>query len=106
MATLRRLWLALPVLGVAVITLPQLVSIYFERVYQFGPTGRGVVTFLSGVGVTIGLLVGERLGRSFAAAFDLGFVALRIGVVTKGDNRRDGLTNEWLRSMWLSDPDL
>ena len=60
--TLRRLWLPLPVLGVAVITLSQLVSLFFERVYGFGPTGRGVVTFLSGVGITLGLLLGERLG--------------------------------------------
>ncbi|MBC7374288.1 MAG: MFS transporter, partial [Frankiales bacterium] len=60
--TLRRIWVALPVLGVAVITLPQLVSLFFERVYGFGPTGRGVVTFLSGVGITLGLALGQRLG--------------------------------------------
>lgn len=60
--TLRRIWLPLPVLGVAVITLPQLVSLFFERVYDFGPTGRGVVTALSGIGITVGLLLGERLG--------------------------------------------
>lgn len=60
--TLRRVWVALPVLGVAVITLAQLVSLFFERVYGFGPTGRGVVTFLSGLGIALGLLLGERLG--------------------------------------------
>ena len=65
--TLRRVWVALPVLGVAVITLPQLVSLFFERVYGFGPTGRGVVTFLSGVGITVGLAVGQRYGTRMLA---------------------------------------
>ncbi|MCW2607032.1 MAG: ABC-type branched-chain amino acid transport system, ATPase component [Frankiales bacterium] len=60
--TLRRVWVALPVLGVAVITLPQLVSLFFEREYGYGPSGRGLVTFLSGVGITLGLALGQRLG--------------------------------------------
>lgn len=60
--TLRRLWLPLPVLGVAVITLPQLVSLFFERVYEYGPTGRGVVAFLAGAGTVVGLALGDRLG--------------------------------------------
>ncbi len=59
--TLRRLWVALPALGVAVITLPQLMSLFFERVYGFGPTGRGFAAFLYGVGVVMGLAVGQRL---------------------------------------------
>src|SRR3712207_7193875 len=41
--------------SLAVITLGQLTSLFFERVYDYGPTGRGVVTFLSGVGIVIGL---------------------------------------------------
>ena len=60
--TLRRLWLPLPVLGVAVITLPQLASLFFERVYDYGPTGRGVVAFLAGAGTIVGLAIGDRLG--------------------------------------------
>lgn len=59
--TLRRLWLGLPVVGIALITLPQLISLFFERVYGYGPTGRGVVTFLSGVGIVLGLALGQRL---------------------------------------------
>lgn len=59
--TLRRLWVGLPVVGIALITLPQLISLFFERVYGYGPTGRGVVTFLSGVGIVIGLGLGQRL---------------------------------------------
>src|SRR5687768_11410990 len=59
--TLRRLWVGLPVVGIALITLPQLISLFFERVYGYGPTGRGVVTFLSGVGIVLGLGLGQRL---------------------------------------------
>jgi len=59
--SLKRLWIALPVLGIATLTLAQLVSLFFEREYGYGPTGRGVVTFLSGVGIVLGLGVGQRL---------------------------------------------
>jgi branched-chain amino acid transport system ATP-binding protein len=59
--TLRRLWIALPVLGIALLTGSQLVSLFFERVYGFGPTGRGVVIFLSGAGTVIGLALGQLL---------------------------------------------
>ena len=59
--TLRRLWVGLPVLGVATLSLPQLITLMFEREYGYGPTGRGVVTFLSGVGTVVGLALGQRL---------------------------------------------
>jgi ABC-type branched-subunit amino acid transport system ATPase component/predicted MFS family arabinose efflux permease len=59
--TLRRVWVAFPVLGIAVISMAQLISLFFERVYGYGPTGRGVVTFLSGVGIVAGLGLGQRL---------------------------------------------
>jgi NAD(P)-dependent dehydrogenase (short-subunit alcohol dehydrogenase family) len=51
-------------------------------------------------------LVGERLGRSLAKAFDMTFVALRIGWVQPGENRPDTLPDEWARAMWLSNADL
>ena len=51
-------------------------------------------------------LVGERLGRSLAWAFDLSFVALRIGWVQAGANRPDTLPDDWARSIWLSNADL
>lgn len=50
-------------------------------------------------------LVGERLGRSFAAAFDLSVVALRIGVVLPGPNDPATL-DPWHQTIWLSDRDL
>jgi ABC-type branched-subunit amino acid transport system ATPase component/predicted MFS family arabinose efflux permease len=62
--TLKRVWIAFPVLGLAVLTLSQLTSLFFERVYDYGPTGRGVVTFLSGAGIVIGLGLGQRLATT------------------------------------------
>src|SRR5262245_36069293 len=57
---------------------------------------------------TYGLLklVGERLGQSLAMAFDLTFIALRIGAVQEGKNRPETLGDDWTRKMWLSNHDL
>ncbi len=51
-------------------------------------------------------LMGERLGRSFASAFDLTFIALRLGWIQSGENRPETLPDEWARAMWLSNADL
>jgi nucleoside-diphosphate-sugar epimerase len=51
-------------------------------------------------------LMGERLGRSTSQAFDMTFVALRLGWVQPGENRPDTLPDDWARSMWLSNGDL
>ena len=51
-------------------------------------------------------LVGERLGRSLARAFDLTFIALRLGWIQEGKNRPETLPNDWARQMWLSNADL
>jgi nucleoside-diphosphate-sugar epimerase len=51
-------------------------------------------------------LVGERLGRSLAAAFDLTFVAIRLGSIQVGENLPESLPDDWARAMWLSNDDL
>jgi NAD+ dependent glucose-6-phosphate dehydrogenase len=51
-------------------------------------------------------LVGERLGKSLASAFDLTFIAIRIGWVQRGENRPETLPDAWSRGLWLSDDDL
>jgi nucleoside-diphosphate-sugar epimerase len=51
-------------------------------------------------------LVGERFGQSLARAFDLTFVALRLGWIQEGANRPETLPHEWARKMWLSNSDL
>jgi NAD(P)-dependent dehydrogenase (short-subunit alcohol dehydrogenase family) len=51
-------------------------------------------------------LMGERIGRSLGRAFDITFVALRLGWIQPGANRPDTLPDDWSRSMWLSNNDL
>lgn len=50
-------------------------------------------------------LMGERLGRSVAAAFGITFIGLRIGWCQRGENRPETLPDDWSRSIWLSDRD-
>ena len=61
--SLRRLWAAIFLLGIGALTLPQLISLFFEQEFGFGPQGRGLATFMSGVGVVIGLGVGQHVAR-------------------------------------------
>jgi nucleoside-diphosphate-sugar epimerase len=51
-------------------------------------------------------LVGERMGQSLARAFDLTFIAIRIGWVQEGKNRPETLPDDWGKKMWLSNHDL
>jgi NAD+ dependent glucose-6-phosphate dehydrogenase len=51
-------------------------------------------------------LVGERLGQSLARAFDLVFIALRIGWVQEARNRPETISNDWGKKLWLSNRDL
>ncbi|HEX4071846.1 MAG TPA: NAD(P)-dependent oxidoreductase [Planctomycetaceae bacterium] len=51
-------------------------------------------------------LVGERMGRSLARAFDLTFIAIRIGWNQEGKNRPETMPTDWDRQMWLSNADL
>jgi len=53
-------------------------------------------------------LFGERVGKCMAAATGLSVIAVRIGWVRPGDNRREDLPAErdaWFRLMWLSNRD-
>jgi NAD+ dependent glucose-6-phosphate dehydrogenase len=50
--------------------------------------------------------VGERFGQSLARAFDVTFIALRLGYIQEGPNRPDTLQDDWARKMWLSNGDL
>ena len=53
-------------------------------------------------------LLGERVGKSFADAYDMAVIAVRIGWVQFGANRASDIPvdrEEWYRMMWLSDRD-
>lgn len=49
---------------------------------------------------------GERFGRSLAQAFDVTFIAVRLGYVQEGPNRPDTLPDDWNKKLWLSNGDL
>ena len=66
--TLRRLWAAIFLLGIGALTLTQLVVLFFENEYGFGPRGRGFVAFTTGAGTVVGLFVGQRLAAAALAA--------------------------------------
>ncbi len=51
-------------------------------------------------------LAGERFGKSLAQAFDVTFIALRLGFVQEGPNRPDTLPDDWNKKLWLSNGDL
>ena len=51
-------------------------------------------------------LVGERMGQSLARAFDMTFIALRLGWIQRGKNQRETLPDDWSRKLWLSNTDL
>jgi NAD+ dependent glucose-6-phosphate dehydrogenase len=48
----------------------------------------------------------ERLGRSLARAFDLTFIAIRLGWIQEGKNRPETMPSDWDRQLWLSNADL
>ncbi|MBI2194365.1 MAG: NAD(P)-dependent oxidoreductase [Planctomycetes bacterium] len=54
-------------------------------------------------------LMGERVGKCFAEACGLSFIAVRIGWVLGGENRASDIPadrDDWFRLMWLSNRDL
>lgn len=51
-------------------------------------------------------LMGERLGLALSRAFEMEFVALRIGWVQVDDNRPETMPDDWSRGIWLSNEDL
>jgi NAD+ dependent glucose-6-phosphate dehydrogenase len=70
-----------------------------------GPIGPRMLPMPDGP-YAITKLVGERMGQSLARAFDLTFIALRLGWIQQGKNRPETLPDDWARKMWLSNTDL
>ncbi len=50
--------------------------------------------------------MGERLGRGLAMAYDITFIALRLGWVQPGENDPDDMPDDWSRALWLSNRDM
>ena len=83
-ATLRRLWVGAFFFGIAGLPLAEVLSLFFEDVYGYGPEGRGVVQFLFGAGEVVGLLVGVRFAAKAAASGESGRQAVITGTAFVG----------------------
>ena len=88
--TLRRLWLGALFLGVGSLSITQFLSLFFEKVYGYGPFARGIVQFVLGAGVVTGLFIGARLAtrategqeyRLLARITGFSFVEFALGLV-------------------------
>lgn len=66
--SLRRLIVGFAMFGIGAMALVQMVSLFFEDVYGFGPFGRGFVSFIYGAGLTFGILAGGRIGARYTRA--------------------------------------
>ncbi|MEM9610361.1 MAG: MFS transporter [Actinomycetota bacterium] len=78
--SLRRFWITAFFLAASAIGIFQLISVYFEEIFDFGPEARGFTQFLVGVGWITGIFVGARAvdGRTDAEA------APRMAVICSG----------------------
>lgn len=87
-ASLRRFWVTAFFLAAAAVGIFQLISVYFEEVFGFGPEGRGVTQFLVGLGWVGGIVIGARAvdGRTDAeSASRLATICSRgFGVIALG----------------------
>ena len=88
--TLRRLWLGAFLLGVGGLQIGNILTLFFEQVYDYDAGGRGIVQFVRGAGVVLGLVVGGTLASRAADAgrfprlaviTGLSFVQFAIGLV-------------------------
>ncbi len=66
--SMRRLYLGSFLLGFGFLTLGAILSLFFEDIYGFSPTMRGVAAFLAGAGTLVGLDYGQRLSSRAIAA--------------------------------------
>jgi branched-chain amino acid transport system ATP-binding protein len=78
--TLRRLWVGAFFLGIGAIPLAEVLSLFFEKVYGYGPQGRGGIQFLLGAGEVAGLLIGARLAGRAAERGESGRLAVITGL--------------------------
>jgi MFS family permease len=64
--TLRRMMVGFMIFGVGLVAFNQMLALFFEDVYGFGPLGRGAVSFVYGTGQVIGMVQAGRIGLRFA----------------------------------------
>jgi MFS family permease len=65
--SMRRTWASAAFFGAGLVVLGSLLSLYFQDVWHYGPTTRGLVSALFGLGAMGGLVLGGQLGRDAVA---------------------------------------
>jgi branched-chain amino acid transport system ATP-binding protein len=90
--SLKRTWITSFLIGTGAIAIGQLLVLFFEQVHRFGPTARGLVTFLWGAGTVAGLFVGGALASRAVGDDDEPTLALI--------NARSGFT--FAGALWLT----
>jgi branched-chain amino acid transport system ATP-binding protein len=78
--TLRRLWVGAYFFGIAGLPLAEVLSLFFENVYDYGPQGRGLIQFVFGAGEVVGLLIGARFAVRAAEQKEVGRLAVITGI--------------------------
>jgi ABC-type branched-subunit amino acid transport system ATPase component/predicted MFS family arabinose efflux permease len=78
--TLKRFWFGAFLLGVGAFQIGNILSLYFEKVFQYDAVGRGWVQFLSGAGNVVGLAIGARLASRATASSNLPRLATITGL--------------------------
>ena len=78
--TLKRFWAGAFLLGVGFFQIANILSLYFEEDFGYGPVGRGFVQFLFGAGTVLGLVIGSRMASRATASGDLPRLATITGL--------------------------
>jgi ABC-type branched-subunit amino acid transport system ATPase component/predicted MFS family arabinose efflux permease len=78
--TLKRFWFGAFLLGIGAFQIANILSLYFEEVFRFGPVGRGFVQFVFGAGTVTGLLIGARMAGRATGSGDLPRLATITGL--------------------------
>ena len=78
--TLKRLWLGSFLFGIATLQLDTMISLFFERVWDYDSVGRGYVQFVLGAGIVAGLLVGARWADKLVTEGGVGKLPVAVGL--------------------------
>ena len=78
--TLKRLWSGAFFFGMGTLQVGNLISLYFDNVFGFGPTARGWVQFVLGAGTVVGLVAGSTMASAEVRAGRIGRLAFVVGI--------------------------
>ncbi|TWP46769.1 MFS transporter [Lentzea tibetensis] len=77
--TLRGLWAGALLLGVLIVPLRQLHSLFFEQRFGYGPVGRGTILALGGIGLIVGIVLGAIMAERAVSRGNVRGLGLVVG---------------------------